>query len=177
MPRAPPRPNGRLLPLNCPDEDEAAGGRLVVRQDSMEAPPESNVKQVVPFFWARDIRESVRFYVEGLGFAMTKQWMDQGRLRWCRLELGEAAIMLQDVWRDGPHENVPASQVGVGVSICFQCRDALTLYREFRSRGVGASRPVVGNGMWETHATDPDGYALSFESPTDAPEDAVYSGG
>jgi lactoylglutathione lyase len=136
---------------------------------------ETNVKRAVPFFWVRNINVSLRFYVAGLGFEMTRQWMDEGRVRWCWLELGDAAIMLQEFWHDGPHQNVPAGKVGVGVSICFQCADALALYRDFRSAGVDVSKPFVGNSMWETRVTDPDGYSLYFESPTDAPEDTVYA--
>ena len=29
--------------------------------------------------------------------------------------------------------------------------------------------------MWVTILTDPDGYKLDFESPTDVPEETVYS--
>jgi hypothetical protein len=63
----------------------------------------------------------------------------------------------------------------MGVSVCFQCKDALALYREFTSRGIQAKRPFVGNAMWVTVVKDPDGYTLDFESPTDAPEESEYS--
>jgi lactoylglutathione lyase len=63
----------------------------------------------------------------------------------------------------------------VGVSICFTCRDALAIYRELRSKGVEAQRPFVGNAMWVTSVSDPDGYKLVFESLTDAPEESEYS--
>jgi lactoylglutathione lyase len=62
---------------------------------------ESNVQQAVPFFLVQNIEASVRFYVEGLGFRLTNKWVDQGKLRWCWLELGEAAIMLQEFDPDG----------------------------------------------------------------------------
>ena len=68
----------------------------------------------------------------------------------------------------------PDGKPGAGVSINFICRDALALYREFRSRGVDAKRRFVGNGMWVTSMTDPDGYALHFESVTDAAEESEY---
>jgi lactoylglutathione lyase len=29
--------------------------------------------------------------VEGLGFEMIKKWIDEGKLRWCWLEIGHAA--------------------------------------------------------------------------------------
>jgi predicted lactoylglutathione lyase len=136
---------------------------------------DSNVQQAVPFFSVHDIEVSRRFYVEGLGFQMTKQWIDEGKLRWCWLELGEAATMLQEFWKEGHHRNVPEGTVGVGVAINFICKDALALYREFTSRGLDAKRPFVGNGMWVTQVTDPDGYHLYFESPTDVPEETVFS--
>jgi lactoylglutathione lyase len=134
----------------------------------------ANVRQTVPFFWVRDIDASLRFYVDGLGFTMTNQWIDEGRVRWCWLELGDAALMLQEFWREGHHRNLPTESVGVGVSITFMCRDALAIYRDLEARGLPAKRPFVGNGAWVTQIADPDGYALYFQSPTDAPEESVF---
>jgi lactoylglutathione lyase len=135
---------------------------------------EANVERAVPFFWVRDIGASLRFYLDGLGFTKTAEWAPDGKLQWCWLELGGVAIMLQEFWRAGPHANVPTERTGVGISICFVCKDAIALYAEFRSRGIDAKRPLVGNGSWVTEITDPDGYHLLFESPTDAPEESVY---
>ena len=59
--------------------------------------------------------------------------------------------------------------------MCFQCEDAVALYREFRSRGIEAAEPFVGNSMWVTVLNDPDGYKLDFESMTDVPEDTKLS--
>jgi catechol 2,3-dioxygenase-like lactoylglutathione lyase family enzyme len=134
---------------------------------------EANVKQAVPFFWVHDIDASLRFYVDGLGFKVTTRWVDDGKLRWCWLELGEAAIMLQEFWRSGQHTNMPEGRVGRGVSIYFICEDAVSLWRELVARGVAAKRPFVGNRMWVTQVADPDGYDLLFESPTDAPDESV----
>jgi hypothetical protein len=43
------------------------------------------------------------------------------------------------------------------------------------ARGLDASEPHVGNGLWVTNLTDPDGFRLSFSSPTDVPEDTKLS--
>lgn len=139
--------------------------------------PGSNVKQAVPFFYVTSIEASLRFYVEGLGFTMKRWWIpDQpgeyepdGRIRWCWLELGDAAIMLQ--------EFIPVRQpkeaLGAGTSVNFICEDALALYRDFKARGIPPrNRPFVGNGLWVVPLSDPDGYRLEFSSPTDAPEDS-----
>jgi catechol 2,3-dioxygenase-like lactoylglutathione lyase family enzyme len=137
---------------------------------------ETNVKQAVPFFGVSDMEESLRFYVDGLGFRMTEKWIHEDKLRWCQLELGEAALMLQEFWKEGPHEGRPEGELGQGVSICFICEEALAIYRQVTSRGIDARRPFVGNKMWVTSLTDPDGYSIEFESPTDEPEETVYSG-
>ena len=130
-----------------------------------------NVKQAVPFFGVEDMQRSLRFYVDGLGFAIKIRWEPEGRLRWCWLELEGVALMLQE-YMPG---RLPPGTLGLGMSVCFICEDAVALYREFRSRSLDASEPQVGNGMWVTGLTDPDGYKLFFESQTDTPEDTLLS--
>ena len=83
--------------------------------------------------------------------------------------------MLQEYRKQGHDSRLPEGRVGVGVSICFQCEDALAIYREVTSRGLKTQTPFVGNGMWVTNISDPDGYKLSFQSSTDAPEETVFS--
>jgi lactoylglutathione lyase len=138
---------------------------------------EVNVQQAVPFFRVSNIDESLGFYIDGLGFEMTLKWIDEGKLRWCWLQLGGAALMLQEFRKEGHDSWVPQGKVGEGVSVCFICKDALEIYREVTARGIKASRPFVGNSMWVTSLTDPDGYRIDFESPTDVPEDTVFSEG
>ncbi|MBN1583095.1 MAG: VOC family protein [Anaerolineae bacterium] len=136
---------------------------------------EPNVKQAVPFFRVANIEASVRYYVDGLGFEMTNQWTPEGKLQWCWLELGNAALMLQEMRKEGHDSWVPEGKLGEGVSICFQCADALAIYHEVKSRGIQVSRPFVSNGMWSISLSDPDGYRLEFESDTDVPEGTRYT--
>jgi lactoylglutathione lyase len=136
----------------------------------------ANVKQAVPFFGVTNMESSLRFYVDGLGFKMKNQWIPDrpadkpdGRIRWCWLEFGDAAIMLQEFLP----EHRPKETLGTGASVSFMCEDALALYREFKSRGIQTrNRPFVGNRMWVVPVTDPDGYRMEFQSPTDAPEES-----
>ncbi len=137
--------------------------------------PPSNVKQAVPFLSVSNMEASHRFYLQGLGFKMTKNWIVDGRIRWCWLEIGDASIMLQEYQREGHDSWKPSGNVGEGVTLTFICEDALALYREFKSRGADASTPFVGNGMWVTGVKDPDGYRLEFESETETPEETLFS--
>jgi len=82
--------------------------------------------------------------------------------------------MLQEYWKDGKQGGWPAGVLGQGVSICFICADAIAVYHDSQARGLDPSRPFVGNNLWVTTLTDPDGYRLDFESPTDVPEETVY---
>ena len=138
-----------------------------------------NVKQAVPFFMVTDIEASLRFYVDGLGFAVANEWRPKnaaGRVQWCWLKIGSAALMLQEYSQDGRPGGVPEGLLGQGVSVCFMCEDAIDIYHSLVARGVTARRPFVGNGLWVTSVLDPDNYQLDFESPTDVPEETVYSG-
>jgi len=139
-------------------------------------PPETvmnmNVKQAVPFFGVTSMEASLRFYLDGLGFTMKRWWIpDQsdnqedykpdGRIRWCWLELGDAAIMLQEF----SPERQPKETLGIGVNVCFQCNDAMGLYREFQSRGIQIrKRPSLGNRLWVVPipSTDANAKAKSF---------------
>ena len=60
-----------------------------------------NVRQAVPFFNVKDIEASLRFYVDGLGFTITRRWEPEGRIRWCWLERDQVAVMLQEYRKDG----------------------------------------------------------------------------
>ena len=131
----------------------------------------ANLKQVVPFLGVTDMERSIRFYIDGLGFTMKHQWLHEGKRRWCWLTRGGASLMLQE-YLPGRR---PEGTLGQGVSLCFQCEDAVALYRELHSRGLDAREPFVGNSMWVTGLSDPDGYKLDFESPTDVPEDTKLS--
>ena len=131
----------------------------------------SNIQQVVPFLWVSNLEASLHFYLNGLGFEKTKEWIDDGKLRWCWIQLEGAALMLQEF----TPERRPLGKLGEGVSLCFQCKDALAVNKAALAKGLNPQRPFVGNAMWVTILPDPDGYKLDFESPTKDAEESVYS--
>jgi lactoylglutathione lyase len=135
--------------------------------------PSPNINLAIPFFMVNDMETSMQFYVNKLGFEITKQWTPSGKIEWCWLQRDAVSIMLQE-----PRNKKIAEQKipnGKGISICFQCIDALALYHEFIAKGVDIKEPFVGNNMWVVCFPDPDGYKLDFESPTDVPEETTYS--
>jgi lactoylglutathione lyase len=134
-----------------------------------------NVTEVVPFLGVSSMERSLRYYVDGLGFTIKNKWAVDGSVRWCRLSLGGAALMLQEFAKEGDHSRAPQGKLGEGVSLCFQCEDAIAIYHEVTSCGIQASEPQVGNAMWNISLSDPDGYRIYFASPTDTPEETKLS--
>ena len=134
-----------------------------------------DVREVVPFFAVKDMQKSLAFYVDGLRFRMEGKWVDEGVVRWCMLRIGKAAVMLQEFRTEGHDSRQFGENKGEGVSLFFFCDDAVGYYRDIKSRGVDASEPQVGNRMWVTSVSDPDGFNLSFESATDVPEETKLS--
>lgn len=132
---------------------------------------EPNLKQAVPFFMVTDIDRSLAFYTKGLGFEMKIDWRPAGKIEWCWLEREGVAIMLQE-YRKGFKPN---EKLGQGISVCFMCNDALVLYKEILQTGLSPQEPFVGNNLWVLNLKDPDGYNISFESPTDVPEETKHS--
>ena len=133
-----------------------------------------NVNEVVPLFAVSDMKQSLTFYVDGLGFEMQNKWEDGGIVRWCRLQIGNAGLMLQK-FRTKGHDSRQFENKGEGVSLYFNCDDAVAFYREVTERGIDATEPQVGNRNWVTSVKDPDGYSLGFQSPTDVPEETRLS--
>lgn len=133
------------------------------------------VNEVVPFLAVKDLAKSLAFYVGGLGFTKTDEWVDEDIPRWCRLKIGKAGLMLQQFPTEGPEARKYGDFKGEGVIFCFFCDDAVAFYRAVKSRKVHASEPTVGNGLWVTRVQDPDGYRLDFQSPTDVAEDTKLS--
>ena len=143
---------------------------------STTALPVQNVTAVVPLLMVTNMERSLAFYVDGLGFSIQNRWVPDGRLRWCWMSLGGAALMLQEAVASNREKMAAAGVLGNGVSLNFSCSDALAIYRDAASRDIHTLRePQVGNLSWEVAFADPDGYRIHFSSPTDLPEETLLS--
>jgi lactoylglutathione lyase len=129
-----------------------------------------NVQQAVPFLMIPDMNNALEFYCKTLGFKLSRKWEPAGKIEWCWLQLDAASIMLQEF-----KANLPEEKLGVGVSIYFICEDALRIYQQIISQGLSVPEPFVGNNMWVVGLKDPGGYHIFFESPTEVPEETLYS--
>ena len=53
------------------------------------------ITETVPLFDVADVDKSIAFYVDGLGFELQDKWVEDDVLKWCRVEHGDSALMLQ----------------------------------------------------------------------------------
>ena len=131
----------------------------------------NRVHRLVPLYYVQDIKAAVEFYTEKLDFRVTQAWEPNGKLTWCQLERGAAAVMLQRI----TSEDKFAGPRGEGIVFYFHCDDAGEEYQRFTERGMTVEPPFVTfYGMKQVFVTDPDGYQLCFQNPTDpAPSDCI----
>jgi lactoylglutathione lyase len=149
-----------------------------MRGKAVTTPPTAahNVTAVVPLLMVTNMERSLAFYIDGLGFTTQNRWVPDGRLRWCWMSLGGAALMLQEASESTREKMLTSGTLGNGVAIYFQCTDAIAIYREAAARGIHPLRePQVGNFAWELFFADPDGYKINFSSPTDLPDESLLS--
>jgi lactoylglutathione lyase len=61
----------------------------------------ANVRESVPFFMVTTMERRPRFYVDGLGFAITQKRIPRETIEWCWLKRDAASLMLES------HTDVP----------------------------------------------------------------------
>lgn len=125
------------------------------------------VHELVPLLFVEDLDHSVAFYIDQLGFEMKLKWEPDGKLSWCRLERGNAALMLQLAC---PDEDGSAEERSKGLGLFFNCDDAQAMYEELLSKGLSLEAPQVAfYGMNQLFLKDPDGYELCFQNQVEPP--------
>jgi len=158
------------LIIDCGAQEQQQKAPKVIKEDKAlkrELKMDTNVKQIVPLLSVSNIEKSVAFFVDGLGFEFDNKWVQDGKLRWCKIKQGGSALMLQEFNTEGKNAFKPIGKLGEGVTFYFICEDALKIYHDIKKRGLDASEPIVENSNWVTNIYDPDGYKISFESHTD----------
>lgn len=130
----------------------------------------------------RDVRGSVGFYRDRLGFALRESWPDPSEPRWASLVLGGQSIMLgaavdpervaEICGGDAAAEAhwtrtaraFQENASGVGVTIYVRVPDVDAYAREIRARGVAFEGEPKDEfyGIRDFRVEDPDGYQLTF---------------
>jgi catechol 2,3-dioxygenase-like lactoylglutathione lyase family enzyme len=120
---------------------------------------------VTPLFQVFDMRKSVAFYCNVLGFAIVDKHEPDGHLYWAMLKLGDATVMLNAKYEFYRQPRTPdATPDHSDVTLYFSCPDVNAAYEFARSRGADLKPPVVMHyGMKQLTIRDPDGFDLCFQ--------------
>ena len=116
-----------------------------------------------------DMRKSVAFYCDVLGFELLQKHEPDGHLYWAMLKLGGATIMLNSMYEDDDRPPAPDPQraaVHRDTTLYFGCPDVSEAYEHLRAKGIDVKPPKVAYyGMKQLYLSDPDGYELCFQQP------------
>ena len=82
--------------------------------------PSPNIHLAVPFFSVSNMENSLQFYINKLGFIITKKWEPRGKIEWCWLQRDNVSIMLQQPRSNNIDEQYKAN--GNGIPFAFNAR-------------------------------------------------------
>jgi glyoxylase I family protein len=130
------------------------------------------VKGLCPLISVFDMPTSLHFYRDVIGFGEVAKSGQGDNVGWAWLRHGgDACLMLNTAYDEGdrPPKPDPARAAAHGDTILYlNCEDLDEAYAYLLARDVRADPPEVAPyGMRQLYATDPDGYKVCFQRPTE----------
>lgn len=124
-----------------------------------------------PLLQVFDMPASLRFYRDALGFEVTSSSGPGDEADWVWLRRGNVDLMLNTAYDAGARPAEPDArrvEAHGDTAMYFSCREPEAAYEHLRASGVDVRPPTVAPyGMRQLYVTDPDGYVLCFQCPTD----------
>jgi len=124
-------------------------------------PSMAKLLRLAPQLEVADLRRTIVFYVERLGFTLCASW-PQADPSWCMLERDGVQLMFVH----GLHAGKPR----MSGKLAFVTDDVMAVHERVRRHARIVYGPEVYHyGMKEFALEDPDGYMISFGQETDEP--------
>jgi len=120
----------------------------------------AGMSAATPGFTVADIRKSVAWYRDVLGFEVNERWESNGKLEAVEMRCGSVSFFLgQDNWKKGRHR-----MKGQGVRIyCSTFRNVDRYAAHVKAMGSPLTqKPRTEMGMRSFSVEDPDGYQLTI---------------
>jgi glyoxylase I family protein len=125
-----------------------------------------NVNKMTPLLQVFDMKASVSFYQDMLGFNVIHTYEPDGHFYWASLELGGIELMLNAAFEDEnrPKEMNPARVRGHGdTELYFEVMDVQVVYDGLKEKGLALEKPKDTHyNTRQLTLVDPDGYKLIF---------------
>jgi uncharacterized glyoxalase superfamily protein PhnB len=121
-------------------------------------------RSLVPTLTANDLKRSLQFYRDGLGFAVSEEMKEDGELKGVMIEAGGVSLGIsQDDFSKG-RDRVK----GVGMRLYLETdQDVAALARQAKAAGITLNDgpgPLPWGPIGFT-VTDPDGFKLTISNP------------
>ncbi|MDB5155603.1 MAG: hypothetical protein JWR50_310 [Mucilaginibacter sp.] len=126
----------------------------------------SKLNFITPFFIVSDLKDSVSFYVNKLGFEVWYTGPDDGPY-WAMVGRGAVSIMLKAIADDVKPIPNHTRHEWAAWDAYISTEEPDTLFEEFKSARVTFRKPIHDNsdGLRGFEVTDADGYVLFFGRP------------
>jgi uncharacterized glyoxalase superfamily protein PhnB len=144
----------------------AAGAQSVAERERRATEPETlRLRSMNPLFTVSDLKRSLRFYTEALGFFVFEEYRSKnGVLEGVMLKAGACELGLsQDDWAKGRDR-----QRGIGVRIwCTTAQDLAMIAKRIKAAGHTLTQEPKAEswGGQSLALDDPDGFHLTIHHP------------
>jgi catechol 2,3-dioxygenase-like lactoylglutathione lyase family enzyme len=125
------------------------------------------LEALCPLLEVFDMRTSVAFYRDVLGFEVVSQSPSGDDPGWLLLRQGEVELMLSTAFEAGERPPAPdPARVAAhrDTGLFFGSQDVDAVYAHLRAKGVAIEKlAVTSYGTKQLYIRDPDGYVLCFQ--------------
>jgi len=131
-----------------------------------------DVRGLAPLLSVFDMPTSIKFYCEGLGFeVLSTDGKPAPHFDWVLFRLNGTELMLNTAYDHDQRPPVPdPARIAAhqDAAIYFGCPDVDAAYAHLQKMGIKSKEPKVAwYGMKQLYLTDPDGYTLCFQWPSE----------
>jgi glyoxylase I family protein len=122
--------------------------------------------KLTPLMQVFDMRRSVAWYRDIIGFEVLQTHEPDGHLHWVLLKLGDAMLMLNSKYEDDVQLETRSVRVEghSDLTLYFDCPNVDEAYEHLLAEGCDVAAPVTRfYGMKQVTVADPDGYELCFQ--------------
>lgn len=124
-----------------------------------------SLKGFAPLLNVENVSQSIAFYRDHLGFRVSQEWENDGRVRWASLDASGVRLMLNEPHNADSHDR-RNRQTYEEVVLYFTIEDVDSFHARLKNSGVAVGSLANEHyGMREFYVRDPDGYELGFGTP------------
>jgi catechol 2,3-dioxygenase-like lactoylglutathione lyase family enzyme len=143
-------------------KSQKSGSRAT--QPQRRQPESLRLRSIMPSYTVNDIKRSVAWYQDGLGFFVSERWEDGGELKGVMLKAGSCQLgLMQDDFKKGRDR-----KKGEGFRVwCDTAQDVDAIAA--RLRAIGGTIVEGPGKQWDAYsftAQDPDGFKITISQAT-----------